>query len=71
LPPATLPVYEPRIEPEELRAAAGHAAIVGRQSLLRNVVSENGVSNVYVFGIDPEKEPEVSSFELAAGRFLS
>jgi ABC-type lipoprotein release transport system permease subunit len=71
LPPATLPVYEPRIEPEELKSAVGNAAIAGRQSLLRNVVTENGVSNVYVFGIDPELEQRASAFHVAAGRFLA
>ncbi|HEU5236269.1 MAG TPA: ABC transporter permease [Pyrinomonadaceae bacterium] len=71
LPPATLPVYEPRIEPVELRAGAINATIVGRQSLLRNVVREDSVSNVYIFGIDPEREQQVSTFHVSAGRFLT
>jgi ABC-type lipoprotein release transport system permease subunit len=71
LPPATLPVYEPRIEPEELKAAVGNVAVIKRQSLLRNVVAENSVSNVYIFGIDPDLEPQVSAFHLNAGRFLA
>jgi ABC-type lipoprotein release transport system permease subunit len=71
LPPATLPVYEPRIEPEELNAAATNGIVVKRQSLLRNVVTEDGVSNVYVFGIDPALEQQVSTFHVNAGRFLA
>jgi ABC-type antimicrobial peptide transport system permease subunit len=71
LPPATLPVYEPRIEPEELKASVPNAIIVKRQSLLRNVVTENGASNVYIFGIDPELEQQVSGFRVARGRFLT
>jgi ABC-type lipoprotein release transport system permease subunit len=71
LPPATLPVYEPRIEPEELKLAVGNATIIKRQSLLRNVVTENDVSNVYVFGIDPQLEVKASSFHVAVGRFLA
>jgi len=70
LPPATLPVYEPRIEPEEIKAAA-NATILRRQSLLRNVVTEDGVSNVYIFGIDPELERQVSAFRVTTGRFLA
>src|SRR5262249_40231462 len=38
LPPLTLPVYEPLIEPEQLSSAAGDSTIVARQSLFRNVV---------------------------------
>jgi ABC-type lipoprotein release transport system permease subunit len=71
LPPATLPVYEPRIEPEELKAAVANATVVKRQSLLRNVVTEDGVSNAYIFGIDPELERQVSAFRVTAGRFLA
>ena len=26
--------------------------------------------NVYIFGIDPEKEPQVSTFSVGRGRFL-
>src|SRR5262249_8519697 len=37
LPPLTLPVYEPLIDPEMLRPAGG--TVLARQSLLRNVVS--------------------------------
>ena len=71
LPPATLPVYEPRIEPEEVKAAAVNATVVKRQSLLRNVVTENSVSNVYIFGIEPELEQQISVFHVTAGRFLA
>jgi len=71
LPPATLPVYEPRIEPEELKAAVPNATVVRRQSLLRNVVTENSVSNVYIFGIDPELEQQVGAFHVTTGRFLA
>ncbi len=71
LPPATLPVYEPRIEPEELMAAAVNATVIKRQSLLRNVVTENSVSNIYIFGIDPALEEQVSVFHVTAGRFLA
>jgi hypothetical protein len=71
LPPATLPVYEPRIEPEELKAAVLNATVVKRQSLLRNVVTEHSVSNVYIFGIDPELEQQVGAFHVTSGRFLA
>ena len=71
LPPATLPVYEPRIEPEELKSAVSNATVVKRQSLLRNVVTENSALNVYIFGIDPEMEQQVGAFHVAAGRFLT
>jgi ABC-type lipoprotein release transport system permease subunit len=64
-------VYEPRIEPEELREGARSGTIVRRQSLLRNVVTENDAVNVYVFGIDPKIEQQVSTFRIAAGRFLT
>ena len=39
LPPLTLPVYEPLIEPELLSSAASDGIIIARQSLFRNVVS--------------------------------
>jgi ABC-type lipoprotein release transport system permease subunit len=70
LPPLTIPVYEPLIDPADLERAAGNNQIVRRQSLFRNVVSGDSFLNVYVFGIDPDLEREVSSFELARGRFL-
>jgi ABC-type antimicrobial peptide transport system permease subunit len=70
LPPLTIPVYEPRIDPVELEAAAGTNQIIKRQSLFRNVVSGDGFLNIYIFGIDPDIEREVSSFSLARGRFL-
>ena len=56
LPPLTLPVYEPLIEPEKLGAAGG--TVVARQSLLRNVVSGESFINLYIFGISPPKKPE-------------
>jgi ABC-type antimicrobial peptide transport system permease subunit len=68
LPPLTLPVYEPLINPEKL-AGAG-ATILARQSFLRNVVSGDSFLNIYIFGIDPEKEQEVSTFLVGQGRFL-
>jgi hypothetical protein len=43
LPPLTLPVYEPLIEPGKLGAAGG--AVLARQSLLRNVVSSDSFLN--------------------------
>ena len=70
LPPLTLPVYEPLIEPEQLSSATGDATIVARQSLFRNVVSGDRFLNVYIFGIDPVAEAHVSSFSLIRGRFL-
>jgi ABC-type antimicrobial peptide transport system permease subunit len=70
LPPLTLPVYEPLIEPEQLSLAAGDGTIVARQSLFRNVVSGDRFLNVYIFGIDPVAEAHVSSFSLTRGRFL-
>jgi len=70
LPPLTLPVYEPLIEPEQLSSAAGDGTIVARQSLFRNVVSGDRFLNVYIFGIDPIAEGQVSSFSLTRGRFL-
>jgi hypothetical protein len=70
LPPLTIPVYEPRIDPAELGAAAGTNKVIRRQSLFRNVVSGAGFLNIYIFGIDPDIEREVSSFSLVRGRFL-
>jgi ABC-type antimicrobial peptide transport system permease subunit len=70
LPPLTLPVYEPLIDPERLAAAADNQTIVARQSFLRNVVSENGFKNIYIFGINPDVEQQVSQFRLARGRFI-
>ncbi len=70
LPPLTLPVYEPLIDPETLESAAEGATVIPRQSLLRNTVSGDGFLNLYVFGIDPDKERSVGSFSLAAGRLL-
>jgi ABC-type lipoprotein release transport system permease subunit len=71
LPPLTIPVYEPLIGPADLEAAAGSNQVVKRQSLFRNVVSGDSFLNVYIFGIDPDIEREVSSFSLARGRFLT
>ena len=68
LPPLTLPVYEPLIDPAKLSAAGG--TVLGRQSLLRNVVSGESFLNIYIFGIEPEKEYQVSVFSLGRGRFL-
>ena len=68
LPPLTLPVYEPLIDPGKLRAAGG--TFVARQSLLRNVVSGESFLNLYIFGIEPEKESQVSVFSVNRGRFL-
>jgi len=70
LPPLTLPVYEPLIEPDQLSSAAGDGTIVARQSLFRNVVSGDRFLNVYIFGIDPIAEAQVSNFSLTRGRFL-
>ena len=70
LPPLTLPVYEPLIDPGLLSAAAGDAKVVARQSLLRNVVSGDSFLNIYIFGIQPQIESQVSTFSLARGRFL-
>jgi ABC-type antimicrobial peptide transport system permease subunit len=70
LPPATLPVYEPLIDPETLLAAAGGATVLARQSFLRNVVSGGSFLNVYVFGIDPNLERQASRFSIGRGRFL-
>ncbi len=69
LPPLTLPVYEPLIDPDKV--AAAEATILARQSFLRNVVSgDSFLNNIYIFGIDPEKEPQVSTFSVSRGRFL-
>jgi ABC-type antimicrobial peptide transport system permease subunit len=70
LPPLTLPVYEPLIDPERLVAVSGSAVVLMRQSLLRNVVSPDGFLNTYLFGIDPDLERRVSSFSVAQGLFL-
>jgi ABC-type lipoprotein release transport system permease subunit len=70
LPPLTIPVYEPLIDPVELEAAAGNNELVRRQSLFRNVVSGDSFLNVYIFGINPDVERKVSTFSLARGRFL-
>ena len=68
LPPLTLPVYEPLIDPAKLSAAGG--TVLARQSLLRNVVSGESFLNLYIFGIEPEKESQVSVFSVGRGRFL-
>jgi len=70
LPPLTIPVYEPLINPVELERAAGSNQVVKRQSLFRNVVTGDSFLNIYVFGIDPDAERGLSSFSLARGRFL-
>ena len=70
LPPLTIPVYEPLVDPVELEAVVGNNQVVRRQSLFRNVVSGDGFLNIYIFGIDPDIEREVSSFSLWRGRFL-
>jgi MacB-like periplasmic core domain len=68
LQPLTLPVYEPLIDPEKLGAAGG--TVVGRQSLLRNVVAGESFLNLYIFGIEPDKESRVSVFSVGRGRLL-
>jgi len=68
LPPLTLPVYEPLIDPNKVIAA--EATILARQSFLRNVVSGASFLNIYIFGIDPQEEPQVSTFSVGRGRFL-
>jgi hypothetical protein len=68
LPPLTLPVYEPLIDLGKLSTASG--TVVARQSLLRNVVSGDSFLNLYIFGIEPEKEARVSGFSVTRGRFL-
>jgi ABC-type lipoprotein release transport system permease subunit len=70
LPPLTIPVYEPLIDPVELQTAAGNNQVVKRQSLFRNVVTGDSFLNIYILGIDPDVERQVSSFSLATGRFL-
>lgn len=70
LPPLTIPVYEPLIDPSALEKAAGDNQIVKRQSLFRNVVSGDSFLNIYIFGIDPDVERGLSRFSLARGRFL-
>jgi ABC-type antimicrobial peptide transport system permease subunit len=70
LAPSTLPVYVPLIDPAVLASAAGQATVIGRQSLLRNVVSPTGFTNTYIFGVQPSAERTVSTFRLRAGRFL-
>ncbi len=56
------------IDPEKLGAAAG--IVVVRQSLLRNVVAGESFLNLYIFGIEPDKETGVSVFSVGRGRFL-
>jgi ABC-type antimicrobial peptide transport system permease subunit len=68
LPPLTIPVYEPLIDPEKLKTADG--TVLARQSLLRNVVSGESFLNLYIFGIEPAKESQVSTFSVLRGRFL-
>ncbi|MBO0736873.1 MAG: ABC transporter permease [Alphaproteobacteria bacterium] len=68
LPPLMLPVYEPLIDPDKFGAV--EATVLARQSFLRNVVSGESFLNIYIFGIDPEKEPQVSTFSVDRGRFL-
>ena len=68
LPPLTIPVYEPLIDPALLERTGGD--VVARQSLFRNVVSGDGFLNLYIFGIEPAKEARVSAFSLTRGRFL-
>jgi ABC-type antimicrobial peptide transport system permease subunit len=68
LPPLTLPVYEPLIDPEKLSAAGG--TVLARQSLLRNVVAGESFLNLYIFGIEPDKESRVTVFSVGRGRFL-
>jgi ABC-type antimicrobial peptide transport system permease subunit len=70
LPPLTLPVYEPLIDVEQLTSVVDRVRVVARQSLFRNVVSANDFLNVYVFGIDPTHEAQVSRFSVGRGRFL-
>jgi hypothetical protein len=71
LPPLTLPVYEPLIDPDELNSAVGgDGLVIPRQSFLRNVVSGDGFLNVYIYGIEPSLEPRVSNFSVDRGRFL-
>jgi ABC-type antimicrobial peptide transport system permease subunit len=69
LPPLTLPVYEPLIDPAKLGTAGG--TVVARQSLLRNVAAGGSFLNIYIFGIEPEKERRLSFFSVGRGRFLN
>src|SRR5215467_1556580 len=62
LPPLTLPVYEPLIDPGKLGTADG--TVVARQSLLHNVVAGASFLNIYIFGIEPEKERRLSVFSV-------
>jgi len=68
LPPLTIPVYEPLIDPAELRSAGG--VVIARQSFLRNIVTGDSFLNLYIFGIEPEKETQASTFSVTKGRFL-
>ena len=68
LPPLTLPVYEP-LNSGKLGTAGG--TVVARQSLLRNVVAGASFLNIYIFGIEPEKERRLSVFSVGRGRFLN
>jgi ABC-type antimicrobial peptide transport system permease subunit len=68
LPPLTLPVYEPLIDPAKLVAPG--ATVLARQSFLRNVVAGDSFLNLYIFGIEPEKESQLSTFSVLRGRFL-
>jgi hypothetical protein len=63
LPPLMIPVYEPLIDPAKLGSAGG--LVVARQSFLRNVVSGDSFLNLYIFGIEPEKEAKQSTFSVA------
>jgi len=69
LPPLTLPVYEPLIDSGKIGTAGG--TVVARQSLLRNVVAGASFLNIYIFGIEPEKERRLSVFSVGRGRFLN
>ena len=68
LPPLTIPVYEPLIDAAKLGSVS--RGVVARQSLLRNVVSGNSFLNLYIFGIEPDTESQVSTFSVSRGRFL-
>src|SRR6516225_2798846 len=69
LPPLSLPVYEPLIDSGKIGTAGG--TVVARQSLLRNVVAGASFLNIYIFGIEPEKERRLSVFSVGRGRFLN
>src|SRR6516162_8017990 len=60
LPPLTLPVYEPLLDPEKLSVAGG--SVLPRQSLLRNIVTGENFLNICIFGIEPDQESSVSTF---------